>query len=148
MQDDWKVTRKLTLNIGLRWEVPLAITDRLDRLARFDYNATNPISSAVGASYQGQLVFAGSGDRGQYNTNYKEFAPRFGFAYQLMPKLVMRGGYGVFFPRQYPGVPTIPGFAADTPYVATPAVSGRALDVVEERVYQRPCASSGSRWAV
>ena len=119
VQDDWKVTRKLTLNIGLRWEVPLAITERLDRLARFDYNATNPISSAVGASYQGQLVFAGSGDRGQYNTNYKEFAPRFGFAYQLMPKLVMRGGYGVFFPRQYPGVPTIPGFAADTPYVAT-----------------------------
>jgi hypothetical protein len=119
VQDDWKLTRKLTVNLGLRWEVSRAVTDRLDRLARFDYNATNPISMAVGATYKGEQVFATSGDRGQYNTSYKEFAPRFGFAYQLMPKLVMRGGYGVFFPRQYPGVPIIPGFSSETPYVAS-----------------------------
>ena len=36
-----------------------------------------------------------------------------------MPKLVMRGGYGIFFPRQYPGVPVIQGYTSETPYVAT-----------------------------
>lgn len=119
LQDDWKVTRKLTLNLGIRWEIPRPVTDRHDRLARFDYNAVNPISDEVGNTYKGQLVFASSGNRGQYDARYNEFAPRFGLAYQIMPKLVMRGGYGVFFPRQYPGVPIIPGFASDTPYVAS-----------------------------
>jgi hypothetical protein len=64
-------------------------------------------------------VFATSGNRGQYNTSYKEFAPRLGFAYEVMPKLVMRGGYGIFYPRQYPGVPIIPGYASETPYIAS-----------------------------
>jgi hypothetical protein len=119
LQDDWRATRKLTLNFGLRWEIPRPVTDRLNRLARFDYDAVNPISAAVGSTYHGQLVFATSGNRGQYDTNYKEVAPRFGFAYQVMPKLVMRGGYGVFFPRQYAGVPIIPGYSSETPYVAS-----------------------------
>ena len=119
LQDDWRVTRKLTLNLGIRWDIPRPVTDRLDRLARFDYNAVNPISSAVGNTYHGQLVFATSGNRGQYNTSYKEFAPRLGFAYEVMPKLVMRGGYGIFYPRQYPGVPIIPGYASETPYIAS-----------------------------
>jgi len=119
LQDDWKATPKLTLNLGLRWEIPRPLTDRLDRLARFDYNAVNPISSAVGNTYNGQLVFATSGNRGQYDARYNNFAPRFGFAYQVMPKLVMRGGYGVFFPRQYPGTPIIPGYSSETPYVAS-----------------------------
>jgi hypothetical protein len=119
LQDDWRATRKLTLNLGIRWEIPRPVTDRLDRLARFDYNAVNPISTAVGNTYQGAQVFADSDNRGQYDAKYNEFAPRFGFAYQLIPKLVMRGGYGVFFPRQYAGVPIIPGFGSDTPYVAS-----------------------------
>src|SRR6266568_1539588 len=119
LQDDWKATPKLTLNLGLRWEIPRPLTDRLDRLARFDYNAVNPISTAVGNTYNGQLVFATSGNRGQYDARYNNFAPRFGFAYQVMPKLVMRGGYGVFFPRQYPGTPIIPGYSSETPYVAS-----------------------------
>ena len=118
MQDDWKATRKLTLNLGLRWEIPRPVTDRLNRLARFDYNAVNPISTDVGNTYHGQVEFATPDNRGQYDANYKHFAPRFGFAYQFMPKLVMRGGYGIFFPRQYPGVPIIPGYASETPYVA------------------------------
>ena len=119
LQDDWKATRKLTLNLGLRWEVQRPVTDRHNRLARFDYNAVNPISSAVGNTYNGELVFATPGNRGQYDTNYKHFAPRFGFAYQLMPKLVMRGGYGIFFPSQFVGGPQIPGFSSATPYVAS-----------------------------
>jgi Carboxypeptidase regulatory-like domain/TonB dependent receptor-like, beta-barrel len=119
LQDDWKATRKLTLNLGLRWEVQRPVTDRYNRQAWFDYNATNPISSAVGQSYLGELQFASSGNRGLFNTNHKNFAPRIGFAYQLMPKLVMRGGYGIFFPPSYRGTGPAPGFSSDTPYLAS-----------------------------
>jgi hypothetical protein len=119
LQDDWKATRKLTLNLGLRWEVQLPVTDRHNRQASFNYNAVNPISSAVGQNYLGELVFASSSNRGLTNTNYKNFAPRFGFAYQLLPKLVMRGGYGIFYPPSYRGTGPAPGFSSDTPYVAS-----------------------------
>ncbi len=119
VQDDWKATRKLTLNLGIRWELQTPVTDRFNRLTTFDYNAINPISSAVGTNYMGALAFATSGNRGQYNTNYKHFAPRIGFAYQVMPKLVMRGGYGIFFPSQYINSPQITGYATTTPYVAS-----------------------------
>ena len=119
LQDDWKATRKLTLNLGLRWEVQRPVTDRYNRQAWFDYNAVNPISTAVGQNYLGEQVFATSSNRGLFNTNYKNFAPRIGFAYQLMPKLVMRGGYGVFYPPSFRGTGPAPGFSSDTPYVAS-----------------------------
>jgi TonB dependent receptor len=119
LQDDWKATRKLTLNFGLRYEIQRPVTDRYDRQAWFDYSAVNPISTAVGQNYLGELQFARSGQRGLFNTDYKNFAPRFGFAYQLMPKLVMRGGYGVFYPPSYRGTGPAPGFSSDTPYVSS-----------------------------
>lgn len=147
LQDDWKATRKLTLNLGIRWEVQRPVTDRYNRQAWFDYKAVNPISTAVGQNYLGEQVFATSGNRGLFNTSYKNFAPRIGFAYQVMPKLVMRGGYGIFYPPSFRGTGPAPGFSSDTPYVAsndgglTPAntlntafsgglvpVSGSALD--------------------
>ena len=119
LQDDWKATRKLTLNLGLRWELQKPITDRYNRLATFDYNAVNPISSSVGQNYTGEVKFATSGNRGQYNMDYKHFAPRIGFAYQLMPKLVMRGGYGIFFPNQFLNSPNIIGYSSFTPYITS-----------------------------
>jgi hypothetical protein len=119
LQDDWKATRKLTLNLGLRWEVQRPMTDRYDRLFTFDYSAVNPACSAAGLNCTGAVRFATSGNRGQYDTSLKHFAPRIGFAYQLMPKLVMRGGYGIFFPNQYLNSPQITGYNSLTPYVAS-----------------------------
>jgi len=94
VQDDWKVTRRLTLNIGLRYEISLPFVDKGNKIANFDMDTTpaNP-----------QLVLAGSqgsswSDRALQGTSYHNFAPRFGFAYSLPDNhTVLRGGYGIFY---------------------------------------------------
>jgi Carboxypeptidase regulatory-like domain/TonB dependent receptor len=121
LQDDWKVRPKLTLNLGLRWEVQVPIRERFNRQAQFDYNAVNPITAAVnnGTNYSGELVFSSSSNRGLYNTDFKNFAPRIGFAYQVLPKLVMRGGYGIFYAPNYRNNPPEPGYTSATPFIAS-----------------------------
>ena len=119
LQDDWKATRKLTLNLGLRWEIQRPVRERYNRQAYFDYNGVNPISAAVGQSFHGELKYNNSSNRDLWNTDYKNFAPRFGFAYQLMPKLVMRGGYGMFYPGSYRSYGPAPGFTSATPFISS-----------------------------
>jgi hypothetical protein len=119
LQDDWKATPKLTLNLGLRFEIQTAPTERYNDQEYFDFTATNPISSVVGTSYPGELVFNSSGNRGLYNTSFKNFAPRIGAAYQLLPKLVLRGGYGIFFVPNYYGQGPNTGFSQGTPWVTS-----------------------------
>jgi Carboxypeptidase regulatory-like domain/TonB dependent receptor len=119
LQDDWKATRKLTLNLGLRWEIQRPVRERYNRQAYFDYNAVNPISAAVGQSFHGELKYNNSSNRDLWYTDYKNFAPRFGFAYQLMPKLVMRGGYGMFYPSSYRSYGPAPGFTSGTPFISS-----------------------------
>ena len=120
VQDDWKPTQRLTLNLGLRYEFQQAPTERHNRQAYFNYAAINPISSTLGRSLPGEIVFNGDRTRrGLYDTTYTNFAPRFGFAFQVDPKLVLRGGYGIFFAPQYFGGGPNPGFSQSTPLVAS-----------------------------
>jgi hypothetical protein len=98
LQDDWKPVSKLTLNLGIRYEVQTAPTYRHNSAAYFNPDVINPIGSSVGQTLPGALVFLSSGNRSSYNTNYGNVAPRIGFSYQPIPKLVVRGGYGIFFP--------------------------------------------------
>jgi hypothetical protein len=119
LQDDWKATHKLTLNLGLRYEIQTAPTERFNRQQYFAFNAVNPISSAVGFNVPGQLVFNNNGNRGLYNTQHTNFAPRVGLAYQFMPKLVFRGGYGIFFVPDYYGNGPLTGYSQSTPWVTT-----------------------------
>jgi len=139
LQDDWKVTSKLSLNLGLRWEFEGPLTERYDRSVRgLDYNYVQPISPQVIANYatsptpevpasqikvNGGLTFSNVNGqpRGLYNTPKVNLMPRFGFAYQFDNKTVVRGGYGIFFgflgERRGDVVQT--GFTRDTNYIGT-----------------------------
>jgi Carboxypeptidase regulatory-like domain/TonB dependent receptor len=119
LQDDWKVSRKLTLNLGLRYEIQTAPVERYNDQEYFDFTATNPISTAVGSTYPGELVFNSSGNRGLYQASHSNFAPRIGAAYQLRDKLVLRAGYGVFFVPNYYGQGPNIGFSQATPWVTS-----------------------------
>ncbi|MGH9854448.1 MAG: TonB-dependent receptor domain-containing protein, partial [Blastocatellia bacterium] len=98
LQDAYKVSARLTLNLGLRWEMEAPRTDRFNQLTNFDYGGRPPLS-APGLDLRGVLTFVGVGGLPRTNSRYdsNNFAPRFGFAYQLTPKTVMRGGGGAFY---------------------------------------------------
>jgi len=99
-QDDWRASSKLTLNLGVRWEIPTPKTEAFNRMAQFDPTASDPLPS--GATVPGAIVWLGhcsgcvSGTNFQ-NYYFKEFAPRLGVAYQVNNKLVLRGGYGISY---------------------------------------------------
>jgi hypothetical protein len=116
-QDRWRITPKLTLTPGLRYEVQTPYTERYNAIESFNLTAPNPINSAVSASslpagspvaalgyMPGELVYSTPSSRGLYQTTWRNFAPRLGFGYQALSKLVVRGGYGVFYePNAYQG---------------------------------------------
>jgi hypothetical protein len=97
-QDDWKATRRLTLNYGLRWDVYVPRYEKLGNLSTFDVNEPNP---AAGGR-PGALVFFGegpgrNGHKRLADIDWKAFGPRLGLAYQLTPKTVLRSGYGIYY---------------------------------------------------
>lgn len=86
LQDDFRVTPRLTLNLGLRYEYTTPVTDVNNRMASFDI-ATNSVILAKPGSLR---------DRALANPDRNNFEPRFGIAYQLTSNTVLRTGYGVF----------------------------------------------------
>ena len=94
-ENDWKVNHKLTLNLGLRYEVQPAITERYNRLAGYDYSKPNPFGSGV----TGIVDFPGTQgySRGLWDTEWNDWSPHLGFAYQLLPNLVAHGGFAITY---------------------------------------------------
>jgi len=119
LQDSWKATPRLTLNLGLRYEIQTAPTERHNAQQFFDFTAANPIGAAVGFSVPGMLVFNSGSKRGLYNTPHNNFAPRIGAAYQLRDKVVLRGGYGVFYVPTYYNQGPNTGYSQSTPWVTS-----------------------------
>jgi hypothetical protein len=107
LQDDFKVLRNLTVNLGMRWEYASPWTDRYNQLAFFDPNFTDPLTGR-----KGLMRFAGrdGNPREQTDPNKHNFAPRVGIAWGFMKNTVVRAGYGMFF---FPGSGGIGAGASD-----------------------------------
>ncbi len=118
-QDDWKITRKLTINLGLRYELETAETERYNRTVRgFDPSSVQPFEAVALANYaasyaksptpelppgqftvRGGPTFAGLNGqpRAVNGLDTNNFMPRIGFAYSADTKTVIRGGFGMYF---------------------------------------------------
>jgi trimeric autotransporter adhesin len=124
VQDDFRVTKKLTVNIGMRWEHESGLSEQNNGMVvNFNGSVPNPLAADVtGISPMGEVVYAGNGNRTTVGDPYSsKWGPRAGFAYQLTPKTVVRGGYGVFFAPQYAiGAPIATvGYNQQTSYIAS-----------------------------
>lgn len=98
LQDAWKVSSKLTVNWGVRYDYETPRTDRFNQLTNFDFDAPSPLQAA-GLNVRGGLTFVGQNGASRYNANpdRNNVAPRLGIAYRLTPKTVIRTGAGLFY---------------------------------------------------
>jgi len=142
-QDNWRVNDKLTLNVGVRYDLTLSRTERFNRMSYFDPNAVSPLKvsdPALPAALRGGLRFVDAQHRKNFAADYNNFGPRFGFAYRLRDKFVLRGGYGLFYTVARNGIAGTDtegsaGFSQESnwvttdPYVADPVTPwGRLSD--------------------
>jgi len=144
-QDDWRVNRHLTVNIGIRYDVQRGLRDRHNALDRgMCLTCVNPITgdstyqanvanSSNAAAWQaaginpatlkqvlGGQIFPGvdGQSRDAYNTDWSNIGPRVGFAYAIDPKTVLRGGWGIVYEGGLEGGSNL-GFAETTPYTSS-----------------------------
>jgi hypothetical protein len=129
VQDDWKVHRRLTLNLGFRYDLYIPVTERYNRIiANFDSSVTNPANALIDRSrfpdlpqLTGGLLFAGVNGQPRTTTDVWPGAvqPRFGFAYEVLPNIVMRGGFGRSYWSSQDDMYTQYGYALSTSLVAS-----------------------------
>jgi hypothetical protein len=118
VQDDYRILPRLTLNVGLRYDVITAPKDRFDRYSNFNPTAINPVTGTPGVLQYAGVDFG----RSVYDTNYGNVGPRVGFAYDVSgsSRTIVRGGYGISY--YHSGVfeyPDIQGFSTSTPFAST-----------------------------
>ncbi|HEX9368903.1 MAG TPA: TonB-dependent receptor [Vicinamibacterales bacterium] len=135
VQDDWKLTTRLTVNLGLRYDYEAAPTEILNRNVRgFDPAAALSITSAAEAAYtakpdvvaasawkaRGGVMFPSASTPGFWNADKNNIQPRAGFAYKWTDKMVVRGGWGIYVsPFVFSNGINQMGFSQSTPYTAS-----------------------------
>nr|MDQ3013340.1 carboxypeptidase-like regulatory domain-containing protein [Acidobacteriota bacterium] len=138
--DDWRITPKLTLNLGLRYELELGLTERYNRIVRgIDLTTASPIQAAALAAYTtaynaapanfpqtpanfrvlGGFTYANDSNRAIADADKSNWQPRVGAAYQLNQKTVLRAGFGIFMAPFMVETPNQVGFSGSTPFVAS-----------------------------
>jgi hypothetical protein len=121
VQNDIRVTPKLKVNLGLRWDYLGPLTDRFNELARgFDTTVASPLQ-APGLSLRGGLLFTGVNGhpRGIFDASHTNFGPRAGAAYQWNSHTVLRGGYALVYAQEWYDPGNAPGFSQQTNMVTS-----------------------------
>jgi hypothetical protein len=121
VQDVWTVNNRLTVNAGVRYEIQRPATERFNRVAWFNPDVANPFGDEVGLALEGGFEFATDDNRGQWEQDWNDIAPRVAVAYKWTDKLVTRAGYGLFYGAAsalYTFDP-VPGVSNSTPWVTS-----------------------------
>lgn len=136
-QDDWRVSSRLTLNLGLRYDIERGMTERYDRNVRgFDFASANPIGAAAQAAYArspipqiaaadfrvlGGYTYASADQRAFWDADRNNVQPRLGAAFKVNDRTLLRGGVGLFVPLFEMGTAPVNqiGFSRQTPMTIT-----------------------------
>jgi len=124
-QDAFRASRKLTVNVGLRYDLTKPQTEKHNELSWLDLNAAYPSTVPGYPILHGGLMFASPGERSSLNPDYKDFSPRIGLAYTLNDKTVIRTGYGIYYgmsraqANAFAITPNDPGFDGSTAWIPT-----------------------------
>jgi hypothetical protein len=124
-QDAFHASPKLTVNVGLRYDLTMPETERHNELSWLDLNAAYPSTVPGYPILHGGLEFASPGERSALNPDYRDFQPRIGLAYSLNNKTVIRTGYGIYYNMSRANAnanaitPNDPGFDGTTSWPGT-----------------------------
>jgi hypothetical protein len=140
-QDDFKVSKNLTLNVGLRYEYVPHVSEKYNALANFNLD-TNTLDIVKGrtdplpADFYPEIQVNRNASPNLVPNNHLGFAPRFGFAYNPRPKTVIRGGYGIFYSSYEAGPLSIPNPGNNPPFYEQASYPAQSLTVPNPKLSQ------------